>query len=159
MIVESRYSLRDIRRDDKMSTLNGKTLESVHKVQGTKNYDVWAMKAIQLLIRKDLYDAIDFTNKDKADKSSCKKDCQTRTTIIFTLDNAILEHAKSATIAKKLWETPKGLFNLAEFSTHYFLLQKLVKISLKSHELITKFVEAIKRQSCQLKELDPIVSE
>ncbi len=56
-----------------------------------------------------------------------------------------------------LWETLKRLFSLAEFSACHLLLQGLVKMSLKSHGSITEFVEAIKRQGCQLKELESMV--
>ncbi len=56
-----------------MSTLDGKTLGSVPKFKGTENYDVWAMKAAQLLIRKDLYNADEPTDKDRADKSFLRK--------------------------------------------------------------------------------------
>ncbi len=140
-----------------MSTLDGKTLGSVPKLKGTENYDVWAMKAAQLLIREDLYDAIEPTDEDRADKSFSKKDRQMRATIILTLDGAILEHAKGATTAKMLWKTLKGLFSFAGFSARHLLLQGLVKTSLGSHGSVTEFVEAIKRQGRQLKELDPMV--
>ncbi len=85
-----------------MSTLDGKTLENVPKLKGTENYNVWAMKVAQLLIREDLQDAIEPTDKDRVDMSLFKKDCQLRAIIIFTLDETILEHAKGTTIAQEL---------------------------------------------------------
>ncbi len=142
-----------------MSTLDAKSLGGVPKLKGTENYDVWAMKAAQLLIREDFYDAIEPTDEDKADKSFSKKNRQARATIILTLDDAILEHAKRATTAKELWEPLKELFSLAGFSAHHLLLQGLVKTSLESHGSVTEFVEAVKRQGCQLKELDLTVPD
>ncbi len=80
-------------------------------------------------------------------------------TIIVTLDKVIVEHKKGAITGKELWETLKGLFSLAEFSTRHLLLQELVETSLAGHEPVTKFVEPIKRQGRQLKVLDRMCHE
>ncbi len=142
-----------------MSTLDGKTLGRVSKLKGTENYDVWAIKTAQLLIKEDLYDAIEPIGKDKANKSFFKEGSSGAGHHHSHVRRCHLEHAKGTTTAKELSETLKGLFSLARFSVRHLLLQGLVETSLGSHWSVTEFVEEIKRQGRQLKELNPMVPD
>ncbi len=132
-------------------------VHSVVKLQGTTNYDAWALKTKMLLIREGLWSVIEppvtKTPEAKEEETEAKgalvvdpdKDQKALATIVLAMDDSLLDHASGATTARELWKTLKDLYSMKGFTAKYLLLKGLMSTTLSSSPSAEEFARSIKR--------------
>ena len=78
-------------------------------------------------------------------------------TIIFLLDNSLIDHIMRITLVKNIWETLKGLFSLQDNTTCYLLLKNLVITTLANLTSVKNFVYSLIHNKQRLHKMRSLV--
>ena len=144
-------------------------LHSMVKLKGSSNYETWAIKTQMVLIRKRLWDAIkpnnNFTSLGTTASTTKSTNSptfaiidktlnqQAMATIILLLDNSLIDHAISISLAKTLWKTLKDLFTLQGFTACHLLHKELATTTLANSKSVGDFINSLKQCKQCLQEM------
>jgi hypothetical protein len=128
-----------------MTSLTDKVL--MHKLKGTSNYEVWALRTDAYLIKEGQKGAIIASipeiDQDINDKALAN--------IKLLVEDGPLLQIQHITSAKEAWESLKNLYSPKGFTSEFLICREFFNTTLDKHSSMEEYLNKVKQLSDQLK--------
>lgn len=123
-------------------------IQSVPKLKGRENYDVWCFAAENLLVLEGMIHCI---RPDSAKEIKPDDDAKTKAKLIMTIDPGLYVHIRETKSSQELWNKLKNMFDDSGFSRKITLLRHLISIRQENCETMTAYVTQVVETAQRLK--------
>ena len=114
---------------------------SFAKLNGTSNYQVWAIKMKSYLIAQDLWDIVDADPSKSIKSDAMSKNSKAVSLIILSCEDHIIRLIDPDDFAAAAWKKLKQQYGQAGFSARHLAFQTLVSTNLSSCSNIDQFID------------------